>query len=66
MASMLQIKTTILMFSLCAIAITAGAEQKKVPASNAPINIYADYMKYEIQSGISQYKGNVRVTQNDI
>jgi lipopolysaccharide export system protein LptA len=23
-------------------------------------------MKYEIQSGMSQYKGNVRVTQNDI
>jgi len=54
------------MFSLCAVAITASAEQKPVSASNAPINIYADYMKYEIQSGISQYKGNVRVTQNDI
>ena len=54
------------MFSLCAIAFTAGAEKKAVPVSNAPINIYADYMKYEIQSGISQYKGNVRVTQNDI
>ena len=54
------------MFSLCAIAFTAGAEKKTVPVSNAPINIYADYMKYEIQSGISQYKGNVRVTQNDI
>jgi len=54
------------MFSLCAIALTASAERKPVPVSNAPINIYADYMKYEIQSGISQYKGNVRVTQNDI
>jgi len=54
------------MFSLCATAITASAEQNPAPASNAPINIYADYMKYEIQTGISQYKGNVRVTQNDI
>ena len=55
------------MFSLCATAITAGAEQQNPAAvSNAPINIYADYMKYEIKSGISQYKGNVRVTQNDI
>ena len=66
MESMLKIKATISMFTLCAIAITAGAEQKPVPISNAPVNIYADYMKYEIQSGISQYKGNVRVTQNDI
>ncbi len=54
------------MFSLCAIAISANAEQKPIPVSNAPVNIYADYMKYEIQSGISQYKGNVRVTQNNI
>ena len=54
------------MFSLCAAAITASAEQNLAPSSSAPINIYADYMKYEIQSGISQYKGNVRVTQNDI
>ena len=63
---MLKINTTVLMFSLCATAITASAEQNQAPASNAPINIYADYMKYEIKSGISQYKGNVRVTQNDI
>jgi lipopolysaccharide export system protein LptA len=64
---MLKIKTTILMLSLCTAAITASAEpQKPAAASNAPINIYADYMKYEIQSGVSQYKGNVRVTQNDI
>ena len=64
---MLKIKATILMLSLCAAAITASAEpQKPAAVSNAPINIYADYMKYEIQSGISQYKGNVRVTQNDI
>jgi lipopolysaccharide export system protein LptA len=63
---MLKINTTVLMFSLCATAITASAEQNRAPASNAPINIYADYMKYEIKSGISQYKGNVRVTQNDI
>jgi lipopolysaccharide export system protein LptA len=63
---MLKIKATILIFPLCAIAITAGAEQNAGPSADAPINIHADYMKYEIQSGISQYKGNVRVTQNDI
>jgi len=64
---MLKIKASILMFSLCAMAITARAEQNPAPAAkDAPIHIYADYMKYEIQSGISEYKGNVRVTQNDI
>jgi len=54
------------MFLLCAIAMTAFAENKPALSRNAPIHIYADYMKFEIQSGISQYKGNVRVTQNDI
>ena len=54
------------MFSLCALAMTAIAENKPALLANAPVNIYADYMKYEIQSGISQYTGNVRVTQNDI
>ena len=57
-----------LLFSsiLCAYALTAGAQQKLAPSANAPINIYADYMKYDIQSGISQYKGSVRVTQDNI
>ncbi len=54
------------MFSLCALAMTAIAENKPALKANAPVNIYADYMKYEIQSGISQYTGNVRVTQNDL
>ncbi len=35
-------------------------------ASNAPVNIYADRMQYDIQSGRSEYHGNVRVTQNNI
>lgn len=54
------------MLLLCTIAMTATAEQKAARLTNAPVNIYADYMKYEIQTGISTYTGNVRVTQNDI
>ncbi len=54
------------MLLLIASAMTAVAEIKPASLTNAPVNIYADYMKYEIQSGISQYKGNVRVTQNEI
>jgi len=54
------------MFLLCAIAMTAIAENKPALSKDAPVNIYADYMKFEIQSGISHYKGNVRVTQNDL
>ena len=54
------------MFLLCVTAMTAIAENKPAFSRDAPVHIYADYMKYDIQSGISQYKGNVRVTQNDI
>ena len=54
------------MISLCVLAMTAIAENKPASLANAPIHIYADYMKYEIQKGISTYIGNVRVTQNDI
>jgi len=54
------------MLLLIASAMTAIAGIKPASLTNAPVNIYADYMKYEIQSGISQYKGNVRVTQNEI
>ena len=54
------------MLLLIASAMTAIAEIKPASLTNALVNIYADYMKYEIQSGISQYKGNVRVTQNEI
>lgn len=66
MESMLEIKAPILMLLLCTIAMTAVAEQKAARLTNAPVNIYADYMKYEIRTGISTYTGNVRVTQNDI
>lgn len=59
-------RTSIFAILLYAYALAAGAQQKLAPSSDAPINIYADYMKYEIQSGISHYKGNVRVTQNNI
>lgn len=54
------------MLSLYATTMAAIAETGTASLKNAPVNIYADYMKYEIQSGISKYTGNVRVTQNDI
>ncbi len=63
---MLKIKASILTFVLCNMAMSATAANKNDHLTNAPINIYADYMKYEIKSGISTYSGNVRVTQNDI
>jgi len=47
-------------------ATAAIAAKKPEGLTDAPVNIYADYMKYEIQSGISTYTGNVRVTQNSI
>ena len=54
------------MLSLCALAMTAIAENKPAPLANAPIHIYANHMRYELQKGISTYTGNVRVTQNAI
>jgi len=63
---MLKIKATILLFLLCTAAMAAMAEKPLVRITNAPVNIQADYMKYEFQSGISVYTGNVRVTQNNM
>jgi lipopolysaccharide export system protein LptA len=54
------------MLSLCALAMTAIAENKTASLSNAPIHIHANHMRYEIQKGISTYTGNVRVTQSNI
>ncbi len=62
---MLKIKSFIPIALLCTAATTAPAEQV-LPLTDAPVNIYADHMKYDIKSGISEYKGNVRVTQNKI
>ena len=62
---MLKIKSFISFALLCAGATTALAEQI-LPLTDAPVNIYADHMKYDIKSGVSEYKGNVRVTQNTI
>ncbi|MGD8582945.1 MAG: lipopolysaccharide transport periplasmic protein LptA [Gammaproteobacteria bacterium] len=62
---MLKIKSFISIALLCASATTAPAEQM-LPITDAPVNIYADHMKYDIKTGISEYKGNVRVTQNTI
>jgi len=53
------------MLSLCALAMTAIAENKPASLANAPIHIYANHMKYEIQKGISTYTGDVRVTQSN-
>lgn len=58
-------RASLLLGLLCTVAITATAEQLPLRPKNAPINISADHMKYEMQSGISTYTGNVRVTQND-
>ena len=63
---MLKIKASISTLILCSLALTATAAKKTDPLKNAPINIYADYMRYEIKSGVSTYSGNVRVTQNSI
>ena len=54
------------MLSLCALAMTAIAENKPAPLANAPIHIYANHMRYELQKGISTYTGKVRVTHNNI
>jgi lipopolysaccharide export system protein LptA len=62
---MLKINSFIPILLFSAVVTTTLAE-KALPISNAPVNIYADYMKYDIQSGISEYKGNVRVTQDTI
>jgi len=63
---MLKTKAYTLLFLLCATTMAAKAEKPLVRITNAPVNIQADHMKYEIQSGISEYTGNVRVTQNDL
>ncbi len=47
-------------------AMAAVAAEKPELSSQEPIQIYADYMKYELKSGVSTYTGNVRVTQSDI
>ncbi len=64
--SMLKIKALIVIFVLGNIAMTAIAEQKRMLVKNAPVNIYADNMKYDIKNGISHYTGNVRVTQHNM
>ena len=63
---MLKTKMYILLFVLGASTMAALAEQRPKRDTNAPINIQADHMKYEFQTGISEYTGNVLVTQSDI
>lgn len=63
---MSRIKALILILVLCNIATAAIAEQRRVLVKNAPVNIHADNMKYDIKKGISHYTGNVRVTQHNM
>lgn len=66
MAPMSRINTAILTLSLVCLAAPVAALEKPARPTDAPIHIYADYMKYELRSGISTYSGNVRVTQSNI
>ena len=63
---MSDLKAFVTALLFCSLAAAAAAAERSERLINAPVNIYADYMKYEIKSGISTYTGNVRVTQNDI
>ncbi|UCB56180.1 MAG: lipopolysaccharide transport periplasmic protein LptA [Thiotrichales bacterium] len=62
---MLVNKHSLITFTLCCLFTgAANAVKKPEDLTKAPINIYADYMKYELQSGVSTYQGDVRVTQS--
>lgn len=66
MAPMLSPKLTGLLCLACSIVLPASAETLAGKPSNAPVNIYADQMTYNMKTGTSEYIGNVRVTQNTI
>ncbi len=59
-------KLSIVLAVLATAPLASLAEQRLVRDTSAPVNIQADHMKYELQSGISEYTGNVRVSQSDI
>ena len=63
---MLKTKSYILLFLLCTTTMASAAELRPKRDVNAPVNIQADHMKYEFQTGVSEYTGNVRVTQNGL
>ncbi len=63
---MFRIKAVILLSLLSCLATNATAAKKPDGLSGTPIHIYADYMRYELKSGVSTYTGNVRVTRDDI
>ncbi len=66
MVPMSSIRAFVALLSLCSLVNSAKAAEKPESLIDAPVSIYADYMKYEIKTGISTYTGNVRVTQKDI
>jgi len=63
---MFRIKAAILISLLGCLAMNAMAAKKPDVLPGTPIHIYADYMRYELKSGVSTYTGNVRVTRDDI
>ncbi len=63
---MLDLKLAAATALICAIALPASADRLFAKPSNAPVNIYADQMSYNIKTGVSEYIGNVRVTQEKI
>ena len=66
MVPMLHLKLAAAIALICNIALPASADRLFAKPSNAPVNIYADQMSYNIKTGISEYIGNVRVTQEKI
>ena len=50
---MSNLKAFITALLFCCLAAAAAAAEKPERLINAPISIYADYMKYEIKTGIS-------------
>ena len=66
MVLMLSLRNFILLALLCSYISATGAGKSLMQPSNAPVNIYADRMQYDMKSGVSEYHGNVRVTQNNI
>ena len=66
MVPMLDLKQAVATALICSLALPVSAERLFAKPSSAPVNIYADQMSYNIKTGVSEYIGNVRVTQESI